>query len=127
MGTMADCRHIQADQLVEGDPTPGMVRRRAFHSDLLWAGVADTEPGMVSGWHHHGENESTIYVAEGSLRLEHGPGGRKTIEAGPGDFVHVPAGRIHREANPSGQRARLVLVRAGRGVPTVNVDGPEPG
>jgi uncharacterized RmlC-like cupin family protein len=24
--------------------------------------VVRTEPGMVSGWHHHGEYETVIYV-----------------------------------------------------------------
>ena len=52
---------------------------------------------MVSGWHHHGGYETVIYVLTGLLRMEFGPGGATTIVAGPGDFVYVPTGVVHRE------------------------------
>jgi uncharacterized RmlC-like cupin family protein len=109
-----------------GPATPGMVREEAFAGERMWSGTARTEPGMVSGWHHHGEYETTIYVLSGALRMEFGPGGADTVEAGPGDFVYVPRGVVHREANPSEEPADLVLVRAGQGESTVNVDGPAP-
>ena len=109
-----------------GPATPGMVRQEAFAGERMWSGIARTEPGMVSGWHHHGEYETTIYVLSGALRMEFGPGGAAAVEAGPGDFVYVPKGVVHREGNPSGEPAELVLVRAGHGESTVNVDGPAP-
>jgi len=108
-----------------GPPTPGMDRWQAFAGDRLWAGGARTEPGMVSGWHHHGDHESVVYVLSGVLRLESGPGGARVVEARPGDFVRVPRGAVHREANPSAEPADIVVVRAGRGESTYNVDGPE--
>jgi uncharacterized RmlC-like cupin family protein len=46
------------------------------------------------------------------------------VEAGPGDFLHVPKGAIHREGNPGDEESRLVVVRAGHGPAVVNVDGP---
>jgi uncharacterized RmlC-like cupin family protein len=107
-----------------GPSTPGMVRHQAFAGDRMWSGIVRTEPGMVSGWHHHGEYETTIYVLSGALRMEFGPDGSDTVEAGPGDFVYVPRGVVHRERNSSGEPSELVLVRAGRGESTVNVDGP---
>ena len=107
-----------------GPSTPGMVRQEAFASDGMWSGTARTEPGMVSGWHHHGEYETTIYVLTGALRMEFGPGGSSTVEAGPGDFVYVPKGVVHRESNASAEPGDLVVVRAGRGESTINVDGP---
>jgi uncharacterized RmlC-like cupin family protein len=124
---VSDVRHVTAADLVEADPTPGVRREQAIASDGMWAGLAHTEPGTVSGWHHHGDHESSIYVASGALRLEYGPAGARVIEARQGDFVHVPRGAVHREGNPAGTVATLVVVRAGSGVPTVNVDGPEPG
>ena len=118
------CRLIGDGSLVAADPTPGMSRRRAEHGDGMWTGTVDTEPGAVTGWHHHGEHETTLYIVSGTFRLESGPGGAEVIEAGPGDFVRVPAGAVHRESNPGDQPSRAVIVRCGSGAPTVNVDGP---
>ena len=81
---------------------------------------------MVSGWHHHGDYESVIYVLRGALKMEFGPNGHATVEAGPGDFVYVPKGAVHRESNPSSERAEIIVVRAGVGESTFNVDGPAP-
>jgi uncharacterized RmlC-like cupin family protein len=107
-----------------GPSTPGMERQQAVRTDGMWSGFVRTETGMVSGWHHHGEYETTIYVLTGSLKMEFGPSGSNIVEAGPGDFVYVPKGAVHRESNPSAQRADLIVVRAGRGESTINVDGP---
>jgi uncharacterized RmlC-like cupin family protein len=124
---MSEVRHVRPGDRVDADPTPGMRREQAIASEGMWAGLTHTEPGMVSGWHHHGDHETTIYVAAGALRMEYGPAGGSIIEAQQGDFVHVPRGAIHREANPTDRLATLVVVRAGRGAPTVNVNGPDPG
>ena len=119
-------RVTRDEKLVDADPTPGMHRQRAFEVDGLWAGRVRTEPGATSGWHHHGEHETSLYVVSGTLRLEFGPGGAQRVDARPGDFVHVPAGVVHRESNPGAEDSTAVIARAGRGEPTVNVDGPEP-
>lgn len=117
-------RVIRSDQRVAGPTTPGMDRFTAVATETMWAGCARTEPGMVSGWHHHGEQESAIYILSGALRMEFGPGGADAFDAGPGDFVYVPRGAIHRERNPSSQPADIVVVRAGTGESVVNVGGP---
>ena len=117
-------RRIARDERVEGPSTAGMDRFTALESDTIWAGGARTQPAMVSGWHHHGEQETVIYVLSGTLRMEFGPGGRETFEATPGDFVHVPVGAIHRESNPSDEPADLIAVRWGPGPSVVNVEGP---
>jgi uncharacterized RmlC-like cupin family protein len=80
----------------------------------------------VSGWHHHGAYETTIYVLSGGLRMEFGPAGGSTVEAGAGDFVYVAPGAIHRESNPADIESKIVVIRSGTGEPVVNVDGPEP-
>jgi uncharacterized RmlC-like cupin family protein len=49
------------------------------------------------------------------------------VEAGPGDFLHVPKGAIHREGNPADEESHIIVVRAGRGPSVINVDGPAPG
>jgi uncharacterized RmlC-like cupin family protein len=117
-------RVIRAEDRVDADPTPGMRREQAFAAPGLWAGVVHTDPGATSGWHHHGSHETSLYVVAGRMRLEFGPGGEEVVEAGPGDFLHVPAGVVHRESNPAGTQATAVIARAGEGVPTVNVEGP---
>lgn len=117
---------VRSDERVEGDPTPGMVREQAIAIDGLWAGLVSTAPEMVSAWHHHADYETAIYVVEGALRMEFGPGGSFVLEAGPGDFLHVPKGAIHRESNPSSAESRIVVVRAGKGAPVVNVEAPAP-
>ncbi len=114
---------IRMTDLVEADPTPGMTRHRAFDVPLLWVGQVATAPGAVSGWHHHDRNETSLYVVSGLLRLEF-EGHDGFLDAGPGDFVHVPAFTVHRESNPTDETAIAVIARAGGGIPTVNVDGP---
>jgi uncharacterized RmlC-like cupin family protein len=116
---------IPAEERVEGQPTPGMTREQAVQTEGMWAGFVRTDPGMISGWHHHGAFGSTIYVLTGSLRMEFGPGGEESFDSGPGDFVYVGKDVVHRESNPSDEDATLVVVRAGEGEPVVNVDGPE--
>jgi uncharacterized RmlC-like cupin family protein len=121
----AGVRLIREEERTEGPGTPGMVREQAVATGGMWAGVARTAPGTVSGWHHHGDCESAIYVLSGALRMEFGPGGREVLEASPGDFLYVARGAIHREGNPTGEESRIVVVRSGSGEPVVNVDGPE--
>jgi uncharacterized RmlC-like cupin family protein len=119
-------RIIGPDELVEADPTFGMRRERAFEVPGLWSGRMSTEPGAVSGWHHHDSNESSLYVVRGVVRLEC-EGIEGFLDAGPGSFVHVPAYTVHRESNPSDEASVVLIARAGYGVPTVNVDdAPEP-
>ena len=67
-----------------------------------------------------------IFVLTGALRMEFGPGGSNTVDAGPGDLVYVPKGVVHRESDPSDEPADLIVVRSGRGDSTFNVDGPDP-
>ncbi len=100
-----------------------MERSRAFEVPLLWAGRVVTAPGAVSGWHHHDRNQSSLYVVSGILRLEF-EGDEGYLDAGPGDFVHVPAFTVHRESNPTDEPSVAVIARAGGGIPTVNVDAP---
>ena len=109
-----------------GPATPGMVREQAFVTDDRWVGVVRTEPGVQSGWHHHGDTDTYFYVVSGALELEFGPGGHERLRVGAGDYAHVPRGVIHREGTPSDQATEVALVRIGSGAPVVNVEGPEP-
>lgn len=126
MGVEHEIRVVTPGDRKAGPPTPGMDRQEAFATEGLWAGFVRTEPELVSGWHHHGDFESAIFVVSGSLRMEFGPGGGTTVDAGPGDFVYVPKRAVHRESNPEAAPADIVVVRAGSGeTSTINVDGPD--
>ena len=118
-------RRVQPGERVEGQATPGMRREEAIVTDLVWSGLVKTDPGMVSGWHHHGEYETSIYVVSGAMTMEFGPEGRDVIEAHPGDFIYVAPHAVHRESNPTDSEASAVVVRAGNGPVVFNVDGPE--
>jgi len=115
---------VRPTERTEGAPTPGMTREQAVATEGMWAGFVTTDAGMVSGWHHHGEYESSIYVVSGSLRMEFGAAGSEVLEAAPGDFVYVAPYAVHREGNPSEVDSTLVVVRAGHGEPVFNLDGP---
>ena len=108
-----------------GPVTPGMDRQQAFATEGMWSGFLRTEPGMVSGWHHHGEYETVIYVLSGTLKMEFGPNGSNAVEAGPDDFVYVPKGAVQGEQSLH-SRADAIVVRAGVGESIFNVDGPAP-
>jgi uncharacterized RmlC-like cupin family protein len=82
-----------------------------------------TAPGVVSGWHHHDRNETSLYVVSGVLRLEFA-GHKGYVDAVAGDFVHVPAFVVHRESNPGEQPSVAVIARAGGGIHTVNTGAP---
>ena len=116
-------RVFRLDDLEPADPTSGMFRERAFELPILWSGRVTTEPGAISGWHHHDLNETSLYVVQGVLRLEF-EGHDGYLDAEAGDFIHVPAFTVHRESNPTDMPSIAVIARAGGGIPTVNVDAP---
>jgi uncharacterized RmlC-like cupin family protein len=117
---------IGPDERRAGPATPGMVREEAVSTERSWAGLVTTEAGMVSGWHHHGGYETTIFVLTGALRMEFGPGGADSLDAGPGDFVFVAPNAVHREGNPTDEASMIVVWRSGSGEAVVNVEGPQP-
>jgi uncharacterized RmlC-like cupin family protein len=118
------CVH-PADRRV-ADPTPGKVREQAIAVPGLWSGLVRTELGVASGWHHHGDHDTVVYVVAGTVRLEFGPGGARAVDAGPGDFLHIPKHVVHREVNPGSTTSQEVVTRSGTGPLTINVDGPAP-
>ena len=92
----------------------------------FWMGLVTTPPGGASAWHHHGICVSGIYVVSGRARFSWGPGGRERAEVGPGDFLTVAAGAIHREEALGDEPLVKVVARSAAGTPDVNTAGPEP-
>lgn len=111
---------IGRDELSPGQSTPGMLRSQAFASGDAWTGTVVTGAGTASGWHHHGEHRSYIYLVRGSVRFENTDG--EHVLASPGDFVFIAPGEVHREVNPGGEESEAVLFRIGSGPVVVNVE-----
>lgn len=110
--------------------TTGMQRRAAIAPDTtgntnLWVGLTTTPPGTASGWHHHGDCETAIYVVSGRARFSWGKNGSESAEVGPGDFLSITPGAIHREEALGDEDVVLVVARACSGVLVENVEGPE--
>jgi uncharacterized RmlC-like cupin family protein len=126
---LASIRVIHPDEMhVPPNPTRGMDRREAFNADGAWAGTVRTEAGVMTGWHVHADYDSYIHVNSGRARFEFGPAGTLGVDAGPGDYVRIPRGLVHREGSAAGSNGfEAVLVRVGRGELVTNVDGPDPG
>ncbi len=108
--------------------TAGMERVEVLSDPDVWVGVTRTAPGSTSGWHHHGDYSTYIYVQAGSARFEFGPRGQDSCRATAGDLLHVPRGAVHREANDGTEESVLLIFRVARhadaGEPVYNVDGP---
>ena len=98
-------RRIRPDERTEGPATAGMIREEAVATEAMWAGFVRTAPGMVSGWHHHGDFESVIFVTTGALVMEFGPGGARDARGAAGRFLYVaPGPSIARATRPPRSR-----------------------
>jgi uncharacterized RmlC-like cupin family protein len=104
------------DRSADTPQTPGMRRFAAISGSLtgsqrLWMGGNTVAPGQKSADHHHGEADSGIYVVSGHPRFVFLVDGRERfLDAGPGDFVYVPAWVPHREENPSADEDAVVVL-----------------
>jgi uncharacterized RmlC-like cupin family protein len=115
---------VEGRRPADGPATPGMQRLEALAEDGAWLGTVTTEPNTISGWHHHGDYETYIYVLRGSARLDTFEGGEvERHEAPEGSFIVVPRGTVHREGSASPTGVEAVLVRVGRGQVVFPVEG----
>jgi uncharacterized RmlC-like cupin family protein len=115
-----EARVVKPLQLDDNTPqTSGMhrlaaVSRLLVGSSKLWAGVLMAEPGTVSSVHHHGPQETVVYVAEGSSRLRWGRRLEHETDLEAGDFLYVPPFLPHQEINTAPDRPALwIVVRSG--------------
>ena len=80
-------------------------------SDGLYSSVVTTAPGARTRVHHHGECETSIWIASGRAHYTFGPTGVETsMDAEAGDFVYIPAGEVHVEANASDTEPLVVVI-----------------
>jgi len=118
-GQAANINVVRPAQFSAGtSQTSGSQRRAAICGELgvnssMWGGMFLVEPGAQTGIHHHGAQETIVYVLEGESLVQWGERGEHSATVREGDFLHVPAGLPHREINPSKDRPfRWVVVRS---------------
>jgi uncharacterized RmlC-like cupin family protein len=71
------------------------------------------EPSAKTGIHHHGEQDTVVYVLEGEASVRWGKFGEHSATVRVGDFLHVPSWLPHQELNPSKEHPfRWVVVRS---------------
>ncbi len=71
------------------------------------------EPSAKTGIHHHGEQDTVVYVLEGEACVRWGDFGEYSATVRAGDFLHVPSWLPHQELNPSTEHPFLwVVVRS---------------
>ena len=127
---MSDVRVIRPHQRdAAAAQTPGMTRLAGVSSATcgssgVWMGEVTTEAGFRSGAHHHGDVESALFVQRGRLRMRWGDRLQHSAEAGPGDFLFVPANLVHQEMNVSDEPLVVTLARGGQENVVVNVEMP---
>ena len=120
--------HVRGNALSEQTgQTGGMTRYEAISgatvgSERLWMGRTHVAARTSSGDHHHGEAETAIYVVRGHPVFVFAEGEHEVrLETAPGDFVFVPPYRPHREENPTGEEAVVVIARSSQEGIVVNL------
>ena len=127
-------RRIQPSEFVRGTGQNNAMERAigvsapVAGSTNLYSSVVTTAPGGKTRIHHHGPCETSIYIASGQAHYTWGPTGLEhEMDAGPGDFVYIPAGEIHVEENASAAEPLVVILT--RNCPDSHVvymdDGPD--
>jgi uncharacterized RmlC-like cupin family protein len=102
----------------ETQQTPGSLRMSAIAAmhgivSSLWAGIFVVEPSAQTGIHHHGEQDTVVYVLEGEACVRWGDLGEHSATVRAGDFLHVPRWLPHQEINASKKHSfRWVVVRS---------------
>ena len=67
----------------------------------MWGGLFTVAGGGETAIHHHGKQDTVVYVLAGTALIRWGRRGEFSATAEPGDFVYVPAYLPHQEINLS--------------------------
>ena len=85
----------------QGPRYGGGVSAESVGSAHLWFGRVTIGPGGRTKAHLHERHETAIYVLAGSCVVYSGPDLALREEAGPGDYIYIPASTSHLAANAS--------------------------
>ena len=117
-------RVVKAEHLDPNTPqTSGMHRAAAVSGETvgskgIWAGITDVAPHAATGTHHHGEQETVIYVVSGQVRMRWGDRLEHEADAGAGgtSSMSPPSFRTGRSIRPtrprSGSSCAMVTTRS---------------
>jgi len=86
--------------------TPGSHRVAAITREhgtpsSMWGGLFTVAGGGETAIHHHGKQDTVVYVLAGTALIRWGRRGEFSATAEPRDFVYVPAYLPHQEINLS--------------------------
>jgi uncharacterized RmlC-like cupin family protein len=87
----------------------GMSRKNVGTANLS-ANIATIPPGGVAYAHIHVGFEVILYIIEGKVRHEFGPGLKQKIENKAGDFIYIKPGVPHEVFNLSDTEPVVALV-----------------
>jgi uncharacterized RmlC-like cupin family protein len=109
-------RITAAQRVTSPGQNADMERSIAISADTvgsvgLYSAVVTTAPGARTRVHHHGECETSIWIASGRARYTFGPTGvEQTMDAEAGDFVYIAAREVHVEENASATEPLVVVI-----------------
>src|ERR671937_1643554 len=87
----------------------GMARKNVG-SKKLSMNVATIPPGGVAYAHIHVDFEVMLYILQGRVRHEYGPGLRKVVDNQAGDFIYIEPGVPHEVFNLSDTEPVVAVV-----------------
>lgn len=103
-----EIRAVDPAMLDDRRPVADLSVRTPFAFDDAVMLLASVEPGERTGWHRHA-GDLYGYVRAGEGRIEYGDDGSRAA-VGSGEFVHVPAGLVHRLRTDEGPLEVVAVV-----------------
>ena len=94
----------------QGPRYGGGVSAQSVGSKGLWFGRVTIGPGERTKAHLHERHETAIYVLSGKCVVYSGADLAVREEAGPGDYIYVPASTSHLAANASTTEPLTALI-----------------
>jgi uncharacterized RmlC-like cupin family protein len=110
---------LDLKQFVEGGDGIAVVRGGGavrgwngirYRAGLSAKNVATIPPGGVAYAHIHVDFEVMLYILQGRVRHEYGPGLRKVVENVAGDFIFIQPGVPHEVFNMSDVEPVIAVV-----------------
>ena len=86
------------------------LSRKNVGATRLSMNVATIPPGGVAKAHIHVDFELMLYIMQGRVRHEYGPGLKKTVDNQAGDFIYIEPGVPHEVFNLSDTEPVVAVV-----------------